>query len=245
MTTTVHDKNALTITSDSRWSVELDKAHVLFIDDTDFEKMVELPKFALVTAGDAILIEQWKNWAKGDISNPRPAVVRVDERQRNHYISVCLIMKPSIVLFDSQVATIVIPHARFSGSGREFAKCCWEGNQCARTAIETAKKSDVFTGGTVKYVELNTAANNLSADNATIQDLHTMLTTRGLVMNTNTGNTTPVQEHQEPKDIAKGLENGALVASAPTGDVQSPWNTTQEENLDAAIETLRKLVASA
>lgn len=238
----MHDKNSLTITSDSRWSVELDTEHLLYIDNTDFEKMVELEFFALVMAGDALLIEQWKNWAKGDILKKRPDVVRIGENQNKHYISVCLIKKPSIVLFDSQVATIVLPHARFSGSGREYAKECWEKNQCAKIAINSAKASDIFTGGTVKYVDLSSSANNLSSDSATIQDLNNMLFSVGVVMNRDTSTITPVQEYSNKDEIAKGLESGALVASAPTGDIQSPWNESQEQSLDEAIETLRKLV---
>jgi hypothetical protein len=242
LTTTVHDKNAQIIASDSRWSCHLSDSEVLYTDSSEFEKMVEKKSIALVMAGDAILISQWKEWAK-DIKGNRPNVVRIDQHGNDNPISICMIYKPSTVLFDVDVATEVTPHARFSGSGRHFARDCWESNSCALQAIRTAIYNDIYTGGEVKYVELSTTANNLSSDTMTIDELHKLMEEEGYIMNTETNTVTKINKNNNKKDIVKRIENGELVASAPTGSDESPWSSSQENALDEAVEVLRKLTS--
>lgn len=242
MTTTVHDKNAQIITSDSRWSCHLNKFELFYIDSSEFEKMVEKADFALVMAGDAILISGWKDWAK-DISNEIPDVVRVDRQGVEHHISICMIYKPSTVLFDVDVATVVTPHARFSGSGRDIAKNCWEANKCARKAVDTAISDDIYTGGTVKYVELSSEDNNLSSDATTVDELHELMQNEGYIMNIKTNKITEINKYKNKADISKGVDSGELVASAPTGSNESPWNDSQKSALGEAVEVLRKLLS--
>lgn len=243
LTTTVHDKNAKLITSDSRWSCNLSNSEILYIDSSEFEKMVEVDQFALVMAGDAILISHWKNWAKGDITRQIPNVVRNDALGNEHHISICMIFKPSTVLFDVDVATIVTPHARFSGSGRSVAMDCWEDNKCAKKAVDSAIDADIYSGGSVKYVELSTQDNNLSADTATVDELHRLMQNEGYVMNTKTNEIVEIKDYNNRDDVVKGMENGKLVASAPTGSDESPWNESQKSALENAVDVLRTLVS--
>lgn len=244
MTTTVHDKNAEIITSDSRWSADINDSEVLYIDTSKFEKMVEQQHFALVMAGDAQLIHNWKVWAKGDITNETPDVTRVDEDGIECLVSICMIFKPSIVLFDVDIATEVTPHARFSGSGRALAKDCWEQNKCARKAVESAVNGDVYTGGSVKYVELSTPDNNLSDDSTTLTELHELMFNEGSVMNTKTKEIVKMKNYTSKEEIAKGIQDGKIVASAPTGSDESPWNESQERALGDAVDVLRALIAN-
>ena len=245
MTTNIHDKNRFIISSDSRWSTDINnKKEILFIDDLDFEKMVVTDEFAIVTAGDSRLIDAWKNWAKNDILSERPPVVLTNDGEEPSYISICLIFKPSIVLYDSQVATIVMPHARFSGSGREIARVCWSQNKCALQAIETAKSIDVYTGGNVKYANLALGDANLGSDLTTLDELNSAIYERGFIMDKSTKQITPLSEYNTRDSIYAGLKNGSIVALAPTGDAKSPWNSEQEKSLDAAISILRRLVTN-
>ena len=87
--TEIHDKNRFIISSDSRWSTDINnKKEILFIDDLDFEKMVVTDEFAIVTAGDSRLIDAWKNWAKNDILSERPPVVLTNDGEEPSYISI-------------------------------------------------------------------------------------------------------------------------------------------------------------
>lgn len=244
MTTNIHDKNKCVISSDSRWSVDLDNSCLLFVDDADFEKMVVTKDFAIITAGSSKLIDDWKKWAKTDISADRPPVELTKANGETMYISICLILKPSIVLYDSHIGTIVTPHARFSGSGREAANMCWTQNRCALQAIETAKTVDYYTGGSVKFANLDSNTTNLGSDLVTYDELHSMMLGRGLIMDKSIGKIISLDDYEAKDDISRGIKNGSLVASAPTGDSASPWNVEQEKSLDSAIHILRRLVAS-
>lgn len=244
MTTTVYDKNVKLITSDSRWSADINDSEVLYIDTAEFEKMVEQQHFALVMAGDASLISGWKEWAKGDIEKDIPNVTRVEQDGSTSHISVCVIFKPSTVLFDSDVATDVTPHARFSGSGRFFAKDCWNQNQCAKKAVESAINSDVYTGGAVKYVDLSTQDNNLSDDTTTLKELETLMCNEGYIMNIKTKEITDMENYTNKEDIAQDMQDGKIVASAPTGSDESPWNESQESALGEAVNVLRALITN-
>lgn len=228
------------ITSDSRWSIQLDRDEILFVDNAPFEKMVERDSFALVMAGDSQLIYEWKQWAKTGITQPRPNVTRIDEYYVQRHISICFIIKPVLVLFDNEVSTFVTPKARFSGSGARHAKSCWEKRNCAKQAIISAKEKDYFTGGSVKYVDLTSPDNNLSVDDMTVMQLHDLITKEGTVMNTVTKKSIPVKKYKNQEQIIADTQANKLVASAPTGSAESPWSDQQEKALDMSIDFLRK-----
>jgi hypothetical protein len=77
----------------------------------------------------------------------------------------------------------------------------------------------------------------------TIDELHKLMEEEGYIMNTKTNTVTKINNYNNKKDIVKGIENGELVASAPTGSDKSPWNSSQENALDEAVEVLRKLTS--
>ena len=97
----------------------------------------------------------------------------------------------------------------------------------------------------VKYVNLGSDENNLGTDELTIEGLNNLLHERGMVMVIHDDpaktEVIPVSEYSDQELISKGIETGTIVASAPTGSPDSPWNEEQEESLDNAIEMLRKL----
>lgn len=243
MTTTIHDKIADRITSDSRWSAVLNENEILYIDDTPFEKLVDAGPFALVMAGDSILIKQWKEWiSRGAAPSSRPPVER-STPQGKQFICVCLIVKPSYVLFDTEQTCLLVPNARFSGSGKHYAKQCWEVNKCAKKAIESAKINDLFSGGIVKFVDFNAGSSNLSQDTLSVDELHYEMQENGFVINKTTSEVIPMKEYKTKEDVKKGFETGSLVASAPVGDFMSPWDTALESKLDNAIGMLHKLIS--
>jgi hypothetical protein len=77
----------------------------------------------------------------------------------------------------------------------------------------------------------------------TIDELHKLMEEEGYIMNTKTKTVTKINNYNNKKDIVKGIENGELVASVPTGSDESPWSSSQENALDQAVEVLRKLTS--
>jgi hypothetical protein len=77
----------------------------------------------------------------------------------------------------------------------------------------------------------------------TIDELHKLMEEEGYIMNTKTNTVTKINNYNNKKNIVKGIENGELVASVPTGSDKSPWNSSQENALDEAVEVLRKLTS--
>ncbi|MFQ9379138.1 MAG: hypothetical protein ACLR31_03710 [Escherichia coli] len=79
MTTTVYDRVNALVATDSRWSVDLSPhgydGHILYIDDTGFGKLAPRNDFVMLLAGDGLLIQLWKHWWRGDLSQQEPPVV--------------------------------------------------------------------------------------------------------------------------------------------------------------------------
>ncbi len=52
----------------------------------------------------------------------------------------------------------------FAGTGSYGAAECWQLNQCAKKAVESAKLTDPHTGGTVRFHNVRTGDTNVGAD---------------------------------------------------------------------------------
>src|SRR5690348_789485 len=61
MTTNTIDKRNRVLASDSRWSVA-DGEHLLFVDDTGFDKIMDRTFGSIICAGHSLLIDEWRNW---------------------------------------------------------------------------------------------------------------------------------------------------------------------------------------
>lgn len=236
MTTNVICRPRKLLTSDSRWSCELEghPGLIAFVDDTNFDKLAIRPAHALVFAGDSQLISDWKTWFSAPTLNllQHPGFHRLLPGT-NKLVSmvVSLVQKPSCdVMFTSGNFLAHGEDARFSGSGAPFAKDCYARNRCGRTAISTAGSQDPATGGQMKFVELDTGSNNLSVLQATLNDATMALQERGFVMDTATKTVTPIKEWKPASNEAlRAIASGAVSISAPTGLPTRCWSE-QEQN---------------
>ena len=241
MTTNAIDRNKMIVTSDGRWSIplpnELHPTHVLYVDDTGFEKITSSEIATLVFAGDSVLISEWKTWFNSERRdlNAIPPTER-DTGRGLADINICIITPAGRVLFDRGLCLTHGENARFAGSGAIFARDCFGKNGCSIRAIDTAGLSDPYTGGTTKYVELHSGISNLTTVEATLQEAEQQLNERGLLMELATGRITPFKDAQDSKDDAmQALKNGANL-SAPTGQPSRKWTDDEKLSLRAAIE---------
>lgn len=243
MTTNAFDRVKLMVTSDSRWSIPFPNAHnpthVIYVDDTNFEKISTSDRATLVFAGDGLLIDEWKTWFK------KPnflALPRTDRVQDNilYDISICVVVnKTGRISYDSGSCLMHNESARFAGSGAFRARDCFAHNACAIKAIDTAgaPDADPYTGGTTQYLELHTGVTNLTRMESTLQDAEHELDTRGQVMELSNGKVTSLKEFLASRtDAEQALHASGVHLSAPTGQQSRKWTVSEKEALRVALQ---------
>ncbi|UZZ08942.1 hypothetical protein NDO41_16225 [Ectopseudomonas mendocina] len=162
MTTTIYDKENGLITCDSRWSIPDNRFGVLYVDEAEFSKVEIVNGHVFVFAGKANIISAWKYFLRAQAAGivlPEPTmagiaalVAELGTGTLKYYYG------QDIVLPDQSNPMTVI-----AGTGSSHAARCWEANKCPKKAVSSAMMYDVCTGGEVRYVELQSGANNLNS----------------------------------------------------------------------------------
>jgi hypothetical protein len=249
MTTTVYDVDGKMVASDSRWSMPLDGLgfvnHVLYVDDTEFEKLANRAAFCVTFAGDLELISEWKEWLSADqigIDMPRTEIgpcrsvsLVILHKGKNEILFDCGHKYP---LLDTENGRML---AVFTGSGGVFASDCWVENGCAKTSVESASLKDPYTGGEVKYLAFSTEDHNLGQycfDQKIVTDA---ILNRGKVMNTvGYGQIVDIKAFDKDGIISTAISSGALHATAPTGgDSTFKWTPERKDKLRSVFDELR------
>lgn len=248
MTTNAIDKRKRVIASDSRWSIP-DGDFLIYVDDTGFDKIADRHFAAILCAGDAILIEEWKNWFREPALRPHalPRTERRDADGNVQSITISLIQKPDCkILFSSGWYLDFEDVAKFSGSGAVFARDCYMRNRCGKTSIESAAAQDFATGGETKYVELETFKHNLHNARVTLAEATQQLLTKGQVVDTRTKKVVSLKEYQASAGgVVSAIIAGEKSLSAPTGQAQRPWSDAEKEELRRAMEHIAALEQAA
>lgn len=250
MTTTVYDRMAKAVTSDSRWSCRLDhlgyEGHILYVDDVGFGKLALREDTVMVLAGNGYLIELWKKWLLVSELDPEAEMPPTEIPGQMPFAIYIIEMSTNDVLFDEgHKHTIFDPDANevlaaFSGSGSAFAADNWIDSTCARTAIDYAICMDPFSGGTVRFVDFPSLKNDIETSLETIQEVVNIMLDRGFIMDTKKPGATPVSiSAQEVAEVRQLLANGALTPSAPVGKGAKPWDDASKEKLKKAIQHIR------
>lgn len=250
MTTTVYDRMAKAVTSDSRWSCILDpigyEGHILYVDDVGFGKLALREDTVMVLAGHGYLIELWKKWLLVSELDPEAEMPPTHIEGQMPFTIYIIEMSTNKVLFDEghkhtifdQEANEVL--AAFSGSGSSYAADNWIESTCARTAIDYAKRIDHYSGGTVRFVDFASGKNDIETRLETIQEVVNIMLERGFIMDTKKPGAAPVSlSAQEVAEVRQLLANGALTPSAPVGKGAKPWDETSKEKLKRAIQHIR------
>lgn len=219
---------------------------MLYVDDTGFEKIVFDSKYSYMFAGPSDLINEWKTWIASPtkLMQPRPAV-------RDDF-AVCFIDSETKIVRFEHGQRIRDDKYRFAGTGAVPAHKCWTANTDPIKAVESAKESDIFSGGTVKYLDISnrtssslneaSVAHNLNL-NGSFDSIKAATLSKGMVMYTQVNKANlPINEAcaNDPriKDFVSKIANGEVVAKAPCGLDTVVWTETDEKRLDDALNDM-------
>jgi len=238
MTTNVFDISAGILASDSRWSYRINDGYqattaIVYVDNTEFDKLEFDPNFSLIFAGNSGLISAWKDWIRLPIKNlvPRPQVI--DD------FAMCLVRNKTKDVVFEHGQKIVDAAYRFAGTGAYPAHSCWTANKNAKKAIKSAQLTDHFSGGDVKYLDIVSAKHNFNPSGQ-LNSINAAILKRGMVMYT--ADNKPISIHDaaqnDPrvKDLVNKIASGGMSADAPSGLDKIVWTETDVKRLDAALE---------
>jgi len=241
MTTNVYDKTKFLLTSDSRWSIPTEFG-VIYVDDTGFDKIEVANGHAFIFAGNAAVIQQWKDYIRGSKAGSplaRPAAKGIS----------LLVAKLGCGTFvEAYGQDISLPHkskpmVSFAGTGAHAAASCWLANKCGRRAIETAKARDYYSGGNVMYLELQSSNSNLRNDRDA-DNLPEAFLEKGNVMYTPGLNSTVISldeaAKQDPRveQWLKKIAEGSVEIQAPCDAMFNEPTEEEDARLDAAMASI-------
>jgi hypothetical protein len=210
---------------------------VAYVDDVYFYKIEPFKRTIFVFAGNGLRIQGWKNWLRSQPQDLR-AMPPVDG------ICVWIIdMNGGMVIFEKGGG--VSDHAYFAGTGAKYAQECWSRNQSAIQAVETAKKFDIFTGGEVKYFELEFKRHNLYpvTVDVTIDMVQKTIFERGCIVDLNQPNigsvpaaaSPVVSSKQDLESFKQLLASGTMVPESPSPGMNAPWTEHELSSLKSVL----------
>lgn len=238
LTTNIADLTTLKVACDSRWSIHKDElAFIIYVDDTGFEKIATLNNTVFIFAGNGNVIQSWKNWITAENKPETPGTTG---------IALCILdCDENKVVFEHNQA-ISQQDVKLAGSGSEFAYKCWAVNQCAPTAVDTAKNEDPLSGGSTKVFEMKTQSGNANFScNTSIYDVQAAIGVRGMVIyKQDFARVISVQEaaanDEAVKSVLDDVSANKVFACAPFKGMNEPW---PQEKVDELHNVLAKLIA--
>lgn len=241
LTTNVYDGLKRLLSSDSRWSSKHPSGDfIIYVDDVGFDKIEMASGHAFLFAGFASTISEWKAFLKSNPSgkNGHPPIDGIALLITNMTTGEIV----NHVGQDIQISNADATVTSFAGSGSGHAADCWTINGCAKTAVETAKNFDLFSGGCVRYLELNTLDHNL-LNTTNYDELTKSFTTQGMVMYTaNSQKQTPVHEAAltDPRvgELCNDIARGQISPSAPCDAMYHRATDEEKARLGATLDKI-------
>ena len=258
MTTTVCDLSNKIIAADTRWScgsqgdLQLSDGnyYLVYCDSTGFDKISVVGKTALVTAGNGMLIADWKRWWGGD-ANPkdRPNT----EIDGVNVVNLAILdLDENKVIFDAgqkQALFCSETHqlkAFTSGSGAHHAASSLLIDDCARQAVSYASTLDYCTGELVSYACYKTNNDNLNTQVNDYDVIVDGITNRGRIVNLNLNKPNEkgcdISKHPLAKEVKTLFTTGKAVASAPVPGIGCfEWTEETENKFEKAMSRVHEL----
>lgn len=246
MTTNVRDSVSNRFAADSRWSIDLRPYFdaILYIDDYPYGKIVKTRGRAYMFAGDSRVIDQWKtliataeangenqSWERLDVNGMAVSMVSLTngevEFEYGHEIR----------LPDQKAE-----RASFAGTGSVSACKCWQVNGDPVKAVNTAKDSDIFTGGVARHLDFFTGVNNNLVTETSLTALNNAIRTEGMIMEIKNGSSSTSMVVKDALTNRNGLQAalekvrlGELAPTAPCDAVYNNWSDKERKKLVAAM----------
>jgi len=241
MTTNIFDGHACVMATDSRWSIRHGD-WLLYLDDTNYQKIERSHGKALMFAGFGGKIQEWKNWIR---SNP------ADDSGMPEFkgVSVCMVDESTHEVDMTDEKYYINNNVYCAGSGKELAYGCWLVNKSSKQAVETAKSKDFCSGGDVKFIDFKNSETNLvnfyPEAEPTIEKVSLAIAQRGISMKLST-QSAPIlpfskadaaasEEAVVRAEIAGLVANGQLSADAPCDGMHDDWSEENKAKFKAAL----------
>ena len=139
------------------------------------------------------------------------------------------------------------PQVLFSGSGAYDAMRSWEKcNDCIKS-VENACLTDVYTGGSVKFLNVLSLEHNILSEQTQLSDLFDLLKERGFVMRKHAKqlNTIaePIKTAMNDPEILKdvnGFSSGEASFEAPAPEAMIEWQENEIQELSDFFQSCNK-----
>lgn len=241
MTTNVRDGIAFEMATDSRWTIDLrphGRPMIIGVDDVDYQKIITVGDKLLMFGGNSKVINAWKQAISLNAHYPRTANV-ASLPTDGMAISVVSLATGELII---ELGYHKAPEgAGFAGTGYKEAKRCWLENRDARRAVESAMKVDCLTGGTVRFFNYRTGANNLAPDRS-FEQFNSEFLRKGFVMYTDTSAKLPIAEaaaqDNHLHEVINKVSAGELAATAPCDPSYDTWSQADKEQLHTTMREL-------
>lgn len=256
MTTTVYDCDNKLAACDTRWSanVNIDGIdHIIHVDDTGFNKIVSRKGGIIICAGDGKTIEKIKKWwsEKVLIAEDMPDL----EEAGRFSVSLLMVASNGDIVHDSGLKQVLYDyekdhkHAIFLGSGAKSAANFFINCGCAISAVEGAKSLDPWSGGEVKYINLNTLEHNIDDENLNYNSLLESMGERGVIMkvndmyvaNSSGAESMKLSDHPQADKIKSFLANGSVKAYTPVGGDKVEWTKEENDQIKSAAAKIARM----
>ncbi|EPM5567322.1 hypothetical protein PZS07_22220 [Providencia thailandensis] len=256
MTTTVYDCDNKLAACDTRWSANLNIGgddYIIHVDDTGFNKIVSRKGGIIICAGDGKTIEKIKKWWSEDIlvADDMPDL----EEAGKFSVGLLMIASNGVIVHDSGLKQVLYDyekdhkHAIFLGSGAKSAANFFIKCGCAKSSVKGAESLDPWSGGEVKFIDLNTLENNLDDENLNYNSILTSMADRGEIMkandiyiaNSSSVETMKLSDHPQADEIKSILANGSVKAYSPVGGDRAEWTKEENEQIKIAAAKIASM----
>lgn len=241
VTTNVRDSLAHVLAADSRWSIDLTQYGIdklLYVDDIDYQKIVAVGRGVFMFAGNSKLIDNWKFAIA--LADNFPSAVNWSNMPTTG-LAVCGVERITGRVEIDLNQTISDAYASFAGSGAAYAIKCWLHNKDATRAVATAKGSDLYSGGEVRYYSLPGGENNIGLDGP-LSALNSSFMEKGYVMNISDQQKAvqPIREavlnDAELRAVMAEVSQGNITATAPHQHMNRVLSVEEKSKLVKSME---------
>jgi hypothetical protein len=240
MTTSIFQASSGTLISDRRWSLPItlsdQKEYMIICDKTDFAKIAYHDEYALLFAGDGILISLWKKWLLSGMKDPRPPLSRVGDDKGISIISIDFLCNPPCVE-DFGIPAIYYPYNDNAeiiaiGSGGIHAIDAMQKRNCLISAISFASTKDYLTSSSYDTIRFQGASTSTPQNDH--YDHHEILERMkgGMIMEISQKSAMCISNHNMKEEILNALSNTNASAQSGSGHL---WTEEQTKRLDQSI----------
>jgi len=248
LTTNIYDITIPKLASDSRWSVQKKdefgiEKFICYVDDSGCDKIISINGISYMFAGNALLIQQWKDWL---LSNPDSSNNMPETEDSNNpaqvNIAICAVNEKTHKIEIECRQFNKLPEAISTGTGGVFALECWEINKDPCRAINSAIQKDRYSGGAVKFINLSDMSHNLQ-NNASLADIINLMREEGFIMySSKQAASIPISDaaKNDPDvlDMVNTLTSGNVNICAPYPGMDTPWSNEEKVELKASFDRI-------